>query len=321
MNGSDLVQAINWRIRLRDGGSEDWESFVRWLEAAPGRSDLYDRVALADLDLDSAALPHPAAANDGASWQIAAPPVGTRARRRFWPVAIPAAAAALVAGLIVGGPARKADTHFTMATRPGEHRLVTLGDGSSVALNGDSRLILDRARPRSAELASGEALFRIRHDSASPFVLEAGGHVVRDLGTEFNVARDGTRLSIGVLSGAVMLDPDGGAVAVHAGQRLNVDGRSAPVVAAAEPAAMAGWQSGELSYSEAPLGFVAAELSRTAGIRVGIDPALASLSFTGSIHVAPDRAATVAALAAALGLEARRGAGGWTIERRGRGRD
>jgi transmembrane sensor len=315
------MQAIEWRIRLRDGGAEDWESFLSWLEAAPGRSELYDRVALADLDVDAAALPHPAAANDGASWQTAAPPVGARPRRRFWPVAIPAAAAALVAGLIVGGPARKADSYFTMTTRPGEHRIVALGDGSSVALNGDSRLILDHARPRSAELASGEALFRIRHDSAAPFELEASGHVVRDLGTEFNVTRDGTRLSIGVLSGAVMLDPQGGAVAVHAGQRLNVDGGSAPVLAAADPAAMAGWKSGELSYSEAPLPFVVAQLSRTAGIRVGIAPALASLSFTGSIHVGPDRAATVAALAAALGLEARRGGGGWTLEPRGRGHD
>jgi transmembrane sensor len=313
MNQSELIlaEAIDWRIRLRDGGPETWDSFVLWLEEGPERSEAYDQAALADLDFEGAAIPLPAPANDGAASGGFAP------RRGRWLVAIPGAAAALVAGLIVtqqmGGGASLA----IAATAPGEHRQVALGAESSAELNGATRLVLDRNNPRSAELASGEALFRIRHDPDHPFQVAAGGHVIRDLGTEFDISRDRGRLSIGVVSGAVILDPDGAAVTIRAGQRAIVQGRATPTVAVADPAAIAGWRSGELSYSEAPLALVVEQLSRTAGIGIDLDPSLAALSFTGSIHVQPDRGATVGALAAALGVEARRDGQGWSIVPRG----
>jgi transmembrane sensor len=313
MNRSELIlaDAIGWRIRLRDGTAETWEAFVRWLDEDPARSELYDRVALADLDLDDAAIALPVAANDGA------PQGSFVSRRRRWLVAIPGVAAALIVGVIVAGQIRPAASPYVAATGPGEQRQIGLGAGSSAALNGATRLILDRNNPRAAELASGEALFSIRHDPDHPFELGAGGHVIRDLGTEFDVSRDGGRLSIGVVSGAVVLDPDGAAVTIRAGQRAIVEGRAPPVVAAADPAGIAGWRSGQLSYSAAPLARVVGQLSRTAGIAIDLDPSLADLSFTGSIHVEPDRAATVGALAAALGVEARRSGGGWSIAPRG----
>jgi transmembrane sensor len=268
-------------------------------------------VALADLDFESAAILLPAPANDGAASEGFAP------RRRRWLVAIPGAAAALIAGLIVAQQMRGGTSLMVAATAPGEQRQIALGTGSSAALNGATRLILDRNNPRAVQLASGEALFRIRHDPDHPFEVGTGGHVVRDLGTEFDISRDRDRLSIGVVSGAVVLDPDGPAVTVRAGERAVVQGRGVALVTSADPAAMAGWRSGQLSYSAAPLALVVEQLSRTAGVGIDLDPSLAALSFTGSIHVEPDRAATVGALAAALGLEARRSGQGWSIAPRG----
>jgi transmembrane sensor len=42
------TEAIGWRIRLRDGGADDWDAFVAWLENDPARSAAYDAIAAAD---------------------------------------------------------------------------------------------------------------------------------------------------------------------------------------------------------------------------------------------------------------------------------
>lgn len=295
-------EATRWHLRLRDGGPADWEAFVRWLEPAAARSQAYDEIALIDRDLDVHMLP-PVAANDGAP---AAP------RRLRWAL-LPAAAVAAAAVAMVLIPGGRT-TRYAMVTAPGEKKLVALADGGSVTMNGGTRLILDRADPRSAGLEAGEALFTIRHDAAHPFQLDAGGPVIRDLGTVFNVRRDGPSLAVEVIDGRIVYDPGGAAVALAAGQTLRRGRDGAIVTARADPARMAGWEKGHLSYSSAPLAEVAGELSRTLGTEVAIDPALARTPFTGSIRIDPDQRVTVDALAAALGLAARRTPRGWTIE-------
>ena len=328
------AEAIEWRLRLRDSGDDsgdgDWERFVRWLEGDPARSAAYDMVALLDMDLDGVPIASPsiqagsiqAGSIQGRSFlgnPAAAGPGPAPARRRWIVPFAAAAAAALVLMVMVPRPGGGSSLQ-AFVTAPGEHKLVALADGGSVAMNGDSRLILDRANPRSARLAAGEALFTIRHDAAHPFEVTAGGHVIRDAGTAFNLSRDGGMLSVEIVSGRVVYDPGRTAIALAGGDTLTLRGPGAPVVARADPAKMAGWRSGQLSYSAAPLGKVARDLSRTTGAAIGIDPSLAPMPFTGSIRIAADRAATVNGLAAALGLEARRTGAGWTIEPRPRAR-
>src|SRR6185436_8428609 len=105
---------------------------------------------------------------------------------------------------------------YEVATAAGEQRSVPLGDGSVVALNGGTRLILDRRNPRFAELAAGEATFTIRHDSAAPFVVAAGEHRIHDLGTAFNMVHEGDRLVVEVIEGAVRYDPHAAAISLTA---------------------------------------------------------------------------------------------------------
>ncbi|WP_129793016.1 FecR domain-containing protein [Sphingosinicella sp. CPCC 101087] len=307
------AEAIEWHVRLQAGGTEDWEAFIRWLESDPAHSAAYDKVKFADAAVHPNMMPvmgSPEAAND--EEDASAQASGARSRSGLWATAL-ATAAAIVAILVAlpwltAGPSR-----HEVATAAGERRTVDLGDGSSVVLNGSTRLILDRDDSRYAELVAGEATFTVRHDEARPFLVEAGDHRVLDAGTIFNLVRDRNRFSVEVAEGAVVYDPGGTAVPLAAGQTLLVRSGGPPVLGRREPEDMTGWQRGRLSYGSVPLETVASDLSRNLGTEVRLDPAVAAMPFTGSIQVGGD-AATLSTLASTLGLQARRTGSGWLIE-------
>ena len=311
-----LAEAIEWHLRLRDGGAAaDWEAFVLWLEADPERSAAYDEVSRADADLGPEAFPS-AAAND--DW---AEDVPVRARRRFGTAA--RAFAALAACLILAfvalpwlGPGMD---RYEVATAAGQRRDVPLGDGSMAALNGATRLILDRANPRFAELAAGEATFTIRHDSADPFEVVAGDHRIHDVGTTFNLVHDGDRVVVEVIEGEVQYHRREAAISLTAGQMLAVrEEGGRPLLGRRDPGAMAGWRHGQLSFREVPLDIVARDLARSLGAEILVDPGIAALPFTGSVRIAGGAETVLTGFAATLGMEARREGNAWRIGPRSR---
>ena len=314
------AEAVEWHVRLRNGGGpEDWEAFMQWLEADPARSDAYDQVKFADAAIEPDMVPviaspaAPMAANDH---EEAADQSRLRKRTGLWATAFVAIAAIFLVGLIALPWLTAGQNRYEVATAAGERRTVSLGDGSSAMLNGATRLVLDRDRPRYAELAAGEATFTVRHDAAQPFLVVAGAHRVEEVGTAFNLVRDRGRFSVEVIEGAVLYNPQGESISLAAGQTLLVrEGAGArPVVGRRAPQAMAGWQRGQLSYRAEPLETVASDLSRYLGTEVALAPDLGAVPFTGSIHVEGDGAASVAGLASTLGLQARRSGDRWLIE-------
>ena len=107
-----------------------------------------------------------------------------------------AAAAALVlaTGHIVRQQTVDALSHDMMSleTRPGERAQVTLSDGTTVLLNADSRIeypVTFQGDERHVKI-HGEALFKVRHDEAHPFVVSTFVSDIRVLGTTFNVLAD-----------------------------------------------------------------------------------------------------------------------------------
>jgi transmembrane sensor len=203
---------------------------------------------------------------------------------------------------------------YEVATAAGERRTVPLGDGSVAALNGATRLILDRGNSRFAELAAGEATFTIRHDSADPFVVVAGDHRIHDVGTTFNLVHDGDRLMVEVIEGAVQYHRREAAISLTAGQILAVREEGArPLVGHRDPAAMAGWRHGQLSFREVPLNIVARDLARSLGVEVSVDPGFATVPFTGSVRIAGGPESALTGFAATLGMEARREGNAWRI--------
>ena len=300
--------AIGWHLGLRDEATADWDGFTAWLEADPAHAAAYDEVAVADAELAPvlAAMPAaPLAANDDA------------APRPRWMIAGGGLAAMLIAGITLPGLIR--DQRYQVVTGPGEQREIDLAGQGHIALNGSTRLTLDRRDPRFAALDTGEATFSIRHDPAKPFVLQVGDDRVEDAGTVFNVVADKAGHRVEVSEGSVIYNPQSSAVSLKAGQTLFDRADAADIVVRSkDPQAIGGWRRGRLDFQSVPIATVAADLSRTLGIRIAVAPALASRPFTGTIAIDRNPERMRARLGALLDADARPIGRGWSISARNR---
>lgn len=162
-------------------------------------------------------------------------------------------------------------------------RHLALEDGSVLHLNTASDLSVQlSARERSVSLEKGEAHFAVAPDAERPFVVRAGGFVIRAVGTAFDVHTHGSSVEVIVHEGKVEVQPDpavkaqdsqpsGGAPSVSsalqlsAGERIHADaGRMQPVEpidAAALQAALA-WHGGAATFAGVPLQEVVARFNR-----------------------------------------------------------
>lgn len=307
-NGAE-ARAIDWVVRQRDPAFADWDAFADWLAEDPGHAAAYDAIASLDHDLDALA-PAPAPARP----MTALPQVSVRPSRRAWFGGAVAAALVAVIGLSTFNPFGDSGRIETAA---GEHRTIELADGSKIEINGGSVVEIDKDRPRFARLESGEAMFHVVHRDDDPFVVEAGGAKIVDLGTAFNVVRRARQTSIAVSEGVVLYNPDRDRVRVTAGKGIETrDGDpKAPVPQDVDVASIGGWRTGLLVYNGTPLAIVAEDLQRTAGMQVRIAPEAADLSFRGALIVDKNRDRTIADLAALSGTTAQRQGDGWILTR------
>lgn len=295
-------EAVGWAVRTLDPAFADWEEFTRWLEADAAHGAAYDQVAAAVTEAGALAAPSPA----GQEAAIAPP----RFDRRWFAGALAASVAGLLA---IGLWQRSAPDLYVRQSAPGQVLAVALGDGSRVDLAGDTRLTLDRKDPRFARLEHGRALFTIRHDAADPFRVEAGGHQMLDVGTVFDVRDDAAGFAVAVQEGAVIVDPDGVAVRLDPGDRLTAaPGEDRLVVAETAPEDIGSWRTGRLTFTEATLAEVAAELSRASGHSFTVAAGGAPGRLTGSIQVDTVRRDPAAA-GALLGVPVRRQGDSWLI--------
>lgn len=279
-----------WAIRASDPGFSDWDAFTQWLEESPAHLDAYE-TALAQTDEAAELL----ATKPTPAWQPE-PDTGYRPPRRRWFAG--AAVAAAVAAVTGWGLIDRGHAPEQIATAPGEHRTIDLADGSRIILNGNTRITIDRDKPRHVELAQGEALFEVRHDEANPFLVVTGNTKLLDAGTVFNVIAEGNgALDVEVAEGAVIYQPGAGQVRLDPGDGLSRTRTGAlPVLRKASPQNVGGWRSGALYYDRAPLDRIAQDLTRNLGRTVavkggGFAPYTGSLMLNGSAEDVLARAA------------------------------
>nr|WP_276207976.1 FecR domain-containing protein [Sphingomonas pseudosanguinis] len=204
---------------------------------------------------------------------------------------------------------------YSVETAAGERRVVALGDGTRIEMSGGTRLTLDHHDDRVAALDRGQALFTVRHDAAHPFTLTAGGVAVRDLGTVFDVARDGPRLAVQVASGSVMVQPDRDRITLTPGQTLLTDEASGHAVrGTVAPADVGGWRQGRIALTGATLGDLASAWRRLYGTRLNLTGALAQRPFTGMVALTGKAERDVPHVAALIGADWRRNGEDWIIE-------
>lgn len=314
--------AIDWHVRLADGDGDAWAAFADWLAADPRHAAAYDRVEALGDRVDallpevaaraaSSAAPAPLLAATPASMPSPTT-VHTPRRRRYLAWTSGAIAASLLAALLwLPGSGTQ---RYEIVTAPGETRVVKLDGRTEVAVNGGTRIILDRKDPRFASLAEGQALFRVEHDAARPFVVEMGAARVVDFGTVFDIRRGPKEIRVGVSEGKVEYQSGGKRVALAPGEELSASEGREPVVSATSRDAVGGWERGQLLYSRAPLSLVAADLSRTLGFPIAAAPAIANRPFSGNLTIAGKSEEELARLGPALDVTFRRAGGGWTME-------
>lgn len=309
---SDTIheRAIGWHIRLRDGDDATWEAFAGWLAEDPRHAEAYETIESIDIAIEPllSGVVFREAANDTEA------PVAPPARHtRRWLLGGGALAASLAAAIVLAPHLMSG--RYQVATEPGERRIVTLDSATQVVLNGSTRMTFDRRNARFAALAEGEALFRIRHDSADPFILELGDDTVEDAGTIFNVIREPGKVRVAVAEGAVIYNPEREGVALNAGEAL-VD-RAGPTgirVTSVPVQAVGSWEKGRLTYSQAPMSVVAADLARTLGVAITVAPSLADRPFSGSIALDGKGPEQFRRLELALNVTMESGRDGWTMK-------
>ncbi len=298
-------QATAWAVRTGDPAFGDWDGFTAWLERDPEHARAYDEVMVAVAEAAETVPPSPAelppAINDDEP--------GRWTRRRWMGGALAVAVAAMTA---FGAWQLRGDS-YAIETAPGEVQLVEIDGGGQIAVAGGSRLVLDRADPHRASLEQGQALFTLREDSGAAFSLTVGADTIVDIGTVFDVTHTGAGLRVAVSEGAVVLNPRTQNVRVSPGQSLTkAAGTDAYRISDVALAEVGEWRAGRLTFQDAPLAEVAADLSRATGTAFSVAPRASGQRVSGSfvLDAVREDPRTVGAL---LGVPIRLDGAQWEI--------
>lgn len=213
------------------------------------------------------------------------------------------------------------------ATAVGEHRSVTLADGSVLTLNTDTLIEVAMGRDtRALRLVRGEAHFAVAHDASRPFRVTAEGRIVQAIGTAFDVRlRDRHALDVLVTEGLVSVDDaprdpsedsriaDMPTVHVKAGQHLNVDAAGHPALrqlAGRDVESAMAWRSGRLVFDGETLQQVLDEFERYTPERFEIRDVRIAKTRIGGYFPAGDIKALQASLESGFGLALHRQSSG-----------
>ncbi|HYG27677.1 MAG TPA: FecR domain-containing protein [Caulobacteraceae bacterium] len=295
------TDAAGWFARRRIAGltRAEREAFDAWIAADSANLPAYEAVEEAWTGADALARdPRVAAMRQAA----------VRRNRPWRRWLAPAAAAAVV---LTAGPAAWwaydsgliSNHQFqTRAYRTGvgERTTITLPDGSRVTLNTDTVLRTEAIRGRrQLYLDRGQAFFKVAHDPARPFVVNAAGRTVTAVGTAFDVRVDPDRFEVTLVEGKVRVEapvPERAARPAPASTPLRVQSTEMVAGTQLQAADDAGWKleevdarrevawtTGQLVFVRQPLGEVVEELNRYSKTPILIDDEkLAQIPITGT---------------------------------------
>lgn len=217
---------------------------------------------------------------------------------------IAAAVIAGVATLLLLGWMRHVDQarDTTIAAAVGVNREVLLPDGSEVTLAAGSKFSTQFTRGvRNVFLENGEALFKVKHMHARPFVVHAMDTTVTAVGTAFNVKAESGVVRVTVTEGIVDVaqqrpilgelrqwvggSAGAGDFRLASGNQVILSADAPrPVAIAVASQEVTTWVDGTLSFVDEPLVSVVAAVNRYARVPVVLeDGELGSYRYTGTV--------------------------------------
>ena len=206
---------------------------------------------------------------------------------------------------LAGIPNPASDDAFAVhETAAAEHRELALSDGSVISLG--ARTLISVAytdEHRRILLERGEAYFEVAKDKRRPFEVQAGGRIIKAVGTAFNVTRHSERVVVAVTEGVVVVEegtaPTGTAgvgrtaavpatdarpARLEAGQQFAYTNDSGEVIEVTDPAAVTAWREGRLKYRNEPLRHVLEDVNRYSSRDITLgDDTIGEMTFTGTV--------------------------------------
>lgn len=247
----DLARVARaWVVRMTSGAATDADAWQ--LRLWRGRSALHEAAFQ-----NAVRLWGQAGAAAVAMEHRPAPRVRRRALLTAAGAAASVAGGANQAGLIPGIAALAAGHR----TGTGEQRRLVLEDGSVVEMNTQTSLSVSYTpRQRHVRLIEGEAAFTVAPDPERPFRVMAADGDTAALGTVFAIRREAQDVRVACLSGRVRVSRHG-RVELRAGEKVAYDEAGLGVVSPAT-GMEASWRGGMLTFRNASLAAVVAEINR-----------------------------------------------------------
>ncbi|CAG7855795.1 hypothetical protein MCAMS1_00050 [biofilm metagenome] len=277
-------QASHWVSHLYGGdcSPETQQGFQEWLAINPLHQQAYQEVEAFWQqmgDLETLAQPQVAAARAYAR---------NKQAKRHWQTRHSLALAASVLLVVMCVPLVQLGLdNGNYRTAKGEQAHIQLSDGSRIDLNTDSEIqVAYTFFNRKVELKQGEALFTVKHDAGKPFEVAAANGFIRDIGTQFNVYKQGDKVAVTMLEGEVSIHQDklSTSQTLTAGMQytFNSEGQN-QLTNASHVKDVAAWREGLIVFKGERLGVVLEQLSRYHTIKLSTgNSKLAALKVSGS---------------------------------------
>ncbi|MGC1304851.1 MAG: FecR domain-containing protein [Caulobacteraceae bacterium] len=202
----------------------------------------------------------------------------------------------------------------TFSTATGPPSGFALPDGDKVTLDANSALaVAYTGHKRTVRLLRGQAYFNITHDPARPFVAEIGLGSLVDIGTTFDLRRDGGGFSVILVKGAVAVTSGPGSApqSITPGQRLDAQPGEANRVTSVDVDQALAWRTGFLEFRDQPLCDAIAAVNQYGGKQARIvDSAVQSMRVSGRFQTGdPSRFARTLSEIYPLAIRERPGGG------------
>jgi transmembrane sensor len=304
-------QALQWFALLQSGDATgaDRRRFQSWLGADACHRQEFETLSTLWTDLDGVKpLLHNELTHADLDREAAAHRQRPRTVGRWDAGWVSAALALCLLVIVTGGYWLFSPEVMEYRTAKGEQQTVTLSDGSTVRLNTATALTTEiSVFRRTVVLREGEAYFAVAHEQSRPFEVTAGSEVVRDVGTRFVVHREGEKVTVTVVEGAVDIQRLAKGVStaqwqrLTAGEQVSYEPQRGPSsIETVSLAASTAWMEGKVIFEERPLAEVVREIGRyqPGEIRI-LDPRIEALKVSGVFGVS-DREGFLKALERAV---------------------
>ncbi len=318
MNRRVREEATEWLIAFceREVGAEGRESFDRWLRASPEHVRAYLQISAlwesTGLLVENRKIDIESLVQRALSEQKVLPLTAKATPQRissgtsFQHSSVSPARRAIAAGLLLAFAIAGGAVWWQLMRTPmyetgaSEQRTVRLPDGSTVQLNGRSRIELHfTAHERAIDLVEGEAMFSVARNPSRAFVVHSEVADVTALGTRFDVYRKSSGTIVTVVDGKVAIRTENhseksargqgsattqpaSAMLVSAGEQAVASSRLPIRAYRANVSAATAWTEGKLVFYSTPLREVVAEFNRIGSRRLTIeDGSLLDLHISG----------------------------------------